>query len=94
MKKFLLTILPLVAVLFLGACSDGDGDGDGAKQYSLTVNVTLPETIDWADVTSESVIARNQLTGAEFTASKISALSSITAGTFPAPTPSAGFPEE
>lgn len=71
MKKFLLTILPLVAVLFLGACSDGDGDGDGAKQYSLTVNVTLPETIDWADVTSESVIARNQLTGAEFTASKI-----------------------
>ncbi|MBE6300046.1 MAG: DUF4876 domain-containing protein [Bacteroidales bacterium] len=71
MKKFLLTILPLVAVLFLGACSDGDGDGDGAKQYSLTVNVTLPETIDWADVTSESVIARNQLTGAEFTASKM-----------------------
>lgn len=69
MKKFLLTILPLVAVLFLGACSDGDGDG--AKQYSLTVNVTLPETIDWADVTSESVIARNQLTGAEFTASKM-----------------------
>ena len=30
----------------------------------------------------------------EFTASRISALSSITAGTFPAPTPTAGFPLE
>ncbi len=74
MKKFLLTILPLVAVLFLGACSDGNGDdGDnGGSNYSLKVNVTLPETIDWADVTNEQVIARNQLTGAEFTATKMS----------------------
>ena len=71
MKKFLLTILPLVAVLFLGACSDG-GDDDGAKVYKLTVNVSLPESYSWDNVTSENVIARNQLTGVEFAAYKMS----------------------
>lgn len=70
MKKFLLTILPLVAVLFLGACS-GDGDGDGDKVYTLTVNVTIPEAYSWEDVTSETVIARNQLTGVEYTGLKL-----------------------
>ena len=64
MKKFLLTILPVVAALFLGACS-GDGDGDGDKVYTLTVNVTIPEAYSWEDVTDENVIARNQLTGFE-----------------------------
>ena len=72
MKKFLLTILPLVAVLFLGACAGGD-DNDGAKVYKLTVNVSLPESYSWDNVTSENVIARNQLTGAEFAAYKMSA---------------------
>ncbi len=70
MKKFLLTILPLVAALFLGACS-GDGDGDGDKVYTLTVNVTIPEAYSWEDVTSETVIARNQLTGVEYTGLKL-----------------------
>lgn len=65
MKKFLLTILPVVAALFLGACS-GDGDGDGDKVYTLTVNVTIPEAYSWEDVTDENVIARNQLTGVEY----------------------------
>lgn len=72
MKKNLLTILPLVAVLFLSACSDSDSDGAGAKQYSLTVNIALPESINWDDVTNESVVTRNQLTGTEFTANKMS----------------------
>ena len=62
MKKFLLTILPLVAVLFLGACTSDD-DGDGAKVYTLTVNVTIPETYTWDDVTSYNVVAVNRLTG-------------------------------
>ncbi len=62
MKKFLLTILPLVAVLFLGACT-GDDDGDGVKVYTLTVNVTIPETYTWDDVTSYNVVAVNRLTG-------------------------------
>ncbi len=70
MKKFLLTILPLVAVLFLGACT-GDDDGDGAKVYTLTVNVTIPEAYTWEDVTSESIIARNQLTGVEYKGIKL-----------------------
>lgn len=62
MKKFLLTILPLVAVLFLGACTSDD-DGDGAKVYTLTVNVTIPGTYTWDDVTSYNVVAVNRLTG-------------------------------
>ena len=70
MKKFLLTILPLVAVLFLGACT-GDDDGDGAKVYTLTVNVTIPDAYTWEDVTSESIIARNQLTGVEYKGIKL-----------------------
>lgn len=67
MKKFLLTILPLVAVLFLGSCAGGD-DNDGAKKYKVTVNVNLPEDYTWADITASTVVAKNQLTGQEFTA--------------------------
>ena len=72
MKKFLLSILPLVALLFMGACTPSDGN-DGAKVYKLTVNTSLPEAYSWDDVTSENVIARNQLTGVEFAAYKMSA---------------------
>lgn len=67
MKKFLLTILPLVAILFLGSCAGGD-DNDGAKKYKVTVNVNLPEDYTWADITASTVVAKNQLTGQEFTA--------------------------
>ena len=67
MKKFLLTILPLVAILFLGSCAGGD-DNDGAKKYNVTATVTLPEDYTWADITASTVVAKNQLTGQEFAA--------------------------
>ena len=67
MKKFLLTILPLVAVLFLGSCAGSD-DNDGAKKYKVTATVTLPEGYTWAANTAATVVAKNQLTGQEFAA--------------------------
>lgn len=72
MKKFLLTILPLVAMLFLGACTGGDdNNGGNAKVYKLTVNVSLPEPYSWDNVTSENVIAINELTGVGFQGIKL-----------------------
>ena len=70
MKKFLMTILPVVAALFMGACS-GDGDGDGDKVYTLTVNVTIPEDYAWENVTSYNVVAINKLTGVGFQGIKL-----------------------
>ena len=67
MKKFLLSILPLVAALFMGSCA-GDNDGDGAKKYKVTAAVVLPEGYTWSDITASTVVAKNQLTGQEFSA--------------------------
>ena len=67
MKKFLLSILPLVAILFLGSCAGGD-DNDGAQKYNVTATVNLPEGYTWADITASTVVAKNQMTGQEFAA--------------------------
>ena len=64
MKKELLAIIPLAALLVLGSCKDDGGD-DVATYNTLTVTLSYPDGITQADITTSSVTATNVQTGAK-----------------------------
>lgn len=62
MKKKLLAIIPLAALLVMGACKTDD---DNVASYNtLTVTLSYPDGITQADITTSSVTATNVQTGA------------------------------
>lgn len=63
MKKKLLAIIPLAALLVMGACKTDD---DNVASYNtLTVTLSYPDGITQADITTSSVTATNVQTGAK-----------------------------
>lgn len=63
MKKKLLAIIPLAALLVMGACKKDDDDV--ASYNTLTVTLSYPDGITQADITTSSVTATNVQTGAK-----------------------------
>lgn len=62
MKKKLLAIIPLAALLVMGSCKTDD---DNVASYNtLTVTLSYPDGITQADITTSSVTATNVQTGA------------------------------
>ncbi len=62
MKKKLLAIIPLAALLVMGACKKDDDDV--ASYNTLTVTLSYPDGITQADIVAASVTATNVQTGA------------------------------
>ncbi|MBO8438823.1 MAG: DUF4876 domain-containing protein [Bacteroidetes bacterium] len=63
MKKKLLAIIPLAALLVMGSCKTDD---DNVASYNtLTVTLSYPDGITQADITTSSVTATNVQTGAK-----------------------------
>ena len=63
MKKELLAIIPLAALLVMGSCKTDD---DNVASYNtLTVTLSYPDGITQADITTSSVTATNVQTGAK-----------------------------
>lgn len=84
MKKFILTVLPLVALLILGGCKD-DSDNGVAEYYDLTIAVTYPEGYTADNILSASVKAVNQQTSQTYEAVSIGDgkyKASVTAGEY------------
>lgn len=74
MKKKLLAIIPLAALLVMGACKKDDDDV--ASYNTLTVTLSYPDGITQADIVAASVTATNVQTGAR------TQLAEESAGTF------------
>ena len=62
MKKKLLAIIPLAALLVMGACKKDDDDV--TSYNTLTVTLSYPDGITQADIVAASVTATNVQTGA------------------------------
>lgn len=62
MKKKILAIIPLAALLVMGSCKTDDGDV--ASYNTLTVTLSYPDGITQADITAATVTATNAQTGA------------------------------
>ncbi len=77
MKKKILAVIPLAALLVLGSCKDDGGD-DVATYNTLTVTLSYPEGITQSDITAANVTATNVQTGAQ------EKLSESSAGTYTA----------
>ncbi|MCP9610529.1 DUF4876 domain-containing protein [Coprobacter tertius] len=66
MRKSIISILTLLAVVLVVSCSDDDNKA--AVKYKLTVTVNLPSDINAADVTDLKVTVKNQSTQEELIA--------------------------
>lgn len=64
MKKKILAIIPLVAILVMASCKNEDDD-KVASYNTLTVTLDYPDGITQSEITSASVTATNVQTGAK-----------------------------
>jgi hypothetical protein len=68
MKKVISLLFSLAAIFAVTACSDSD---DVAKNFELSIGLTLPEGVTASDITSAQVTVVNQQTGVTYSSEEI-----------------------